>query len=393
MAERFSLFATCAPGLEPALHAEMRELRFAKLERQVGGVYFEGGELDVWRANLLLRTAVRILCRVTRFGAPDETALYAGAHEVPWERYLAPGGTLAVTAHQTDSTLFHTGFLAQLVKDAIVDRFRERTGERPSVDKDDPHLAVRVHLVRDRCALLLDTTGSSLHKRGWRQFQGPAPLSETLAAGLLFLSGWDRRSPLLDPFCGSGTILIEAALLAAGRPPGAFRRAFAFERWPGHDAGPFAKLRAEVAQPRPLPAKLVLRGSDDDPRQLAGARENLAAAGVEGGVELEQKSARDFAPRKGWNGWIVTNPPYGERVGDARLLVALYRAFGARLREHAPGYRLGLLTGGEHGGEPLADALDLPELARTPLLNGALKCVLLSGEVAGTSGPGEPAAR
>jgi putative N6-adenine-specific DNA methylase len=268
----------------------------------------------------------------------------------------------------------------------VVDRFRERTGERPSVDKESPDLALRVHLVRDRCALLLDTTGSSLHKRGWRRFQGPAPLAETLAAGLLFLSGWDRRSPLLDPFCGSGTILVEAALLAAGRPPGAFRGAFAFERWPGHDAGPFASLRAELSLPRPLPPKLVLRGSDADARQIEGARENLAAAGVEDGVELEVKPARDFAPRKGWNGWIVTNPPYGERVGDARALQTLYRDFGARLREHAPGYHLALLTGGEQGGEPLADALDLLELERRPLLNGALKCVLLTGEIAGTSG-------
>ncbi len=384
-AERFSLFATCAPGLEPALHAELRDLRCAKLERQVGGVYFEGDLRDVWRANLGLRTAVRVLCRVARFEAPDEGAFYRAAREVAWERFLGPEGTLAVTAHAADSKLFHTGFIAQLAKDAVVDRFRELTGARPSVDKQSPDLALRVHLVRDRCSLLLDTSGPSLHKRGWRRYQGPAPLAETLAAGLLLLSGWDRSSPLLDPFCGSGTLLVEAALLAAGRAPGA-ARAFAFERWPGHDAAGFAALRAEAAEPRPLPRKLVLRGSDADPRQIEGARENLASAGLLEGVELELADARAFAPRRGWNAWIATNPPYGERVGDARALAGLYRDFGQRLRAGAQGFHLALLTGGAGGGEPLAEALALGGLQRTALANGALKCVLLTGEIVAAGG-------
>jgi len=381
-AERFSLFATCAPGLEPVVHEEMRGLRFAKLERQVGGVYFEGDLRDVWRANLGLRTAVRVLLRVARFAAPDEGAFYRAARDVPWERYLAPEGTLAVTAHASESKLFHTGFLAQLAKDAVVDRFRERTGARPSVDKQSPDLGLRVHLVQDRCALLLDTSGESLHKRGWRRYQGRAPLAETLAAGVVLRSGWDRRSPLLDPFCGSGTLLVEAALLAADRPPGA-GRAFAFERWPGHDTALFAAARAEAQRVRPVPAKLVLRGSDADPKHIDGARENLDSAGVAGAVELEVADARAFAPRRGWNAWIATNPPYGERVGEVRALAGLYADFGQRLREHAQGFRLALLTGGEHAGEPLVRALGLAGLEETPLMNGALRCTLLTGEIAG----------
>jgi 23S rRNA G2445 N2-methylase RlmL len=376
-AERFSLFATCAPGVEPALHAELAALHFARVERQVGGVYFEGDELDVWRANLLLRTAIRVLRRVARFSARSEDELYAGAREVAWERFVRPDGTLAVTAHSSDSELFHTGFLAQLAKDAVVDRFRDATGMRPSVDKDDPDLGIRVQLVKDRCTLLVDTSGPSLHKRGWRRYQGRAPLAETFAAALPMLSGWDRRAPLVDPFCGSGTILVEAALYAAGRAPGAFRDSFAFERLPGHDAPRYAALREELCAPRPLPRKLRLIGSDSDPERVAGARENLAAAGFADEVSLEVRDARAVAWKPGWNAWIVTNPPYGERIGDARELAGLYTELGASLHRQARGYRLALLT----GSAALADALRLDGLERLPIKNGALDCVLCLGEI------------
>jgi len=375
--ERFSLFATCAPGVEPALHQELSALRFAKVERQVGGAYFEGDERDVWRANLCLRTAIRVLRRVARFGAATEDELYAGAREVAWERFVRPDGTLAVTAHSNDSRLFHTGFLAQLAKDAIVDRFRDSAGTRPSVDKDDPDLGVRVQLVKDRCTLLVDTSGPSLHKRGWRRRQGRAPLAETFAAAMLIQSGWDLRAPLVDPFCGTGTILVEATLLASGTAPGAFRDAFAFERLPGFDARRYAALRDELCAPKPRPRKLRLIGSDVDPERIEDARENLAAAGFADAVELEVRDARDVAWKPGWNAWIVTNPPYGERIGDARELASLYAAFGERLASEAAGYRLALLT----GSKALANALGLPKLERLAIQNGALACELLTGEI------------
>ncbi len=358
----------------------MRALGFAKTERQVGGVYFEGDNSDVWRANFELRTAVRVLVRLARFEAGDESAFYEGVHALPWEDHLAPEGTLAVTAHQSESKLYHTAYLAQLAKDAIADRFKKRLGTRPSVDKEDPDLALRVHMVRDRCSLLLDSSGASLHKRGWRRYQGRAPLSETLAAAMLIESGWDRRAPLVDPFAGSGTLLVEAALYAAGRPPGATRAAFAFERWPDHDARAYAAWRAAADVRPPLPAKLRILGSDSDPRHLEGARENLAALGLENAVELACADARAFAPRRGWNGWIVTNPPYGERVGELGEALELHRAFGARLAQEAKGYHLALL-----GGNPqLLSALNakLVEPRRLALANGALACTLLLGELA-----------
>src|SRR5438105_4948511 len=206
IAERAEFFVTCAPGIEPILHGEIRALKLSKVERQVGGVRFEGTSRDAWRANLELRTAVRVLRKLARFEARDESALYAGVASLDWSRFLRPDGRLRVDAHSKESALEHTLFVEQRTKDAIVDALRAQHGTRPSVDLEDPDLGVYVHLFRDRCTVLVDTSGDSLHKRGWRKFQGRAPLAETLAAAVVLASGWDRRAPLLDPFCGSGTI-------------------------------------------------------------------------------------------------------------------------------------------------------------------------------------------
>jgi putative N6-adenine-specific DNA methylase len=395
MREQF--FVTCAPHVEAVLHDEVRALKLAHVERQVGGVYFEGTLVDAGRANLWLRTAVRVLMRVARFQAADGDALLAGAREVAWERFLAPEGSLAVQAHARESALDHSLFVEQRVKDAICDRFRARTGTRPSVDKDEPDLSVVAHLYRDRCTLLVDTSGESLHKRGWRRDQGRAPLSETLAAAVVLLSGWDRRAPLLDPFCGSATLLVEAACLALGRAPGSFRTAFGFERWPsfGAERSAWERERA-AARPAPAPLRLLILGSDSSARALAGARANLAAAGLAESVQLAEADARDFAPRRGWNGWIVTNPPYGRRLkGPSRLdgvdpgdttaadgrrmqgpgdeLAELYADFGRALRERCHGYHAAVLSGNPR----LADRLGIDWRARLPLLNGALECELL----------------
>lgn len=370
---RETYFATCAPGLEPVLHAELADLRFAKLERQVGGVRFEGGLEDAWRANLWARTAVRVLLRLARFEAASTDALYAGALAVDWGRFLRPDGTFRVDAQSNASALDHTLFVEQRVKDAVADSFRSIHGSRPSVDLEDPHLSIHVHLFRDRCTLSVDTSGDSLHKRGWRRFQGRAPLAETLAAGIVLLSGWDRRSPFLDPFCGSGTILIEAAWIAGGVAPGHLRERFGFERWIGHDAPRWRALVAKSRADIRMPAKLVLEGSDSDAHAIEGARENLAAAGLVDRVLLEARDIADFAPKRGWNAWIVTNPPYGERVGRDRDLDLVYRRFGALLRERCGGYHVAILS----GNPALTHALGLEPARRTALKNGSIDCELL----------------
>ncbi len=376
-AARESFFATCAPGLEPLLMAEARALKLPRLEQQTGGVYFEGSLADAARANLWLRTAVRVLLRLSRFRAEAADELYRGTQAIDWSRFLAPEGKLVVAAHANESLLDHTLFVEQRVKDAICDQFRARTGQRPSVDKDAPDLGVHVHLFRDRCSLLVDTSGESLHKRGWRRFQGRAPLAETLAAALVLDSGWDRRSPLVDPFCGSGTILVEAAWLALGIAPGSLRKQFAFERWKEWDLAHSARLRAEAKKQELRPGKLILRGLESDAATLAGARQNLESAGVAEFVELERGRAESCEYKRGWNAWIGTNLPYGERIGDERELEPMLRAFGARLRERCAGWHATLLS----GNPKLTQALGLQAQRTRAVQNGAIACELVHCEL------------
>ncbi len=372
--ERF--FATCAPGLEPVLHREARELGLSKVERQVGGVYFEGTLHDALRANLWLRTAIRVLMRVARFEARDADMLYAGARQVEWERFVKPDGTLVVDAHTASSELDHSLFIEQRVKDAICDSLREKHGTRPTVAKEDAELGVYAHVFRDRCTLLVDTSGDSLHKRGWRRFQGRAPLAETFAAALVQISSWDQRAPFVDPLCGSGTVLVEAAMIARNMAPGLFRERFGCERWPGHDANLGAKLRKD-ARAAARPSKGRLLGRDLDAKMLEGARENVAAAGLEGAIDFEQGNALDFIPRKGWGAWIASNPPWGERIGDTRDVARLYRDFGAWMRARCAGFHVALLvpTGA------IAHELGLKGAESTRVLNGGIECSILRADL------------
>lgn len=380
MPERAVFFATCARGLEPLLHDELRRLRMAKIERQVGGVRFEGTRKDAWRANLWLRTANRVLMRLASFDAADDAALYRGAQAIDWSRWITPDGSLLVAARLGDSSLTHSRFVEQRVKDAIVDQMRERSGSRPSVQREDPDLSVHVHLWRDRAVLSLDTSGTALYMRGWRRHQGRAPLAETLAAGMVLASGWDSRAPLIDPFAGSGTILVEAALLALERAPGLFRARFAFEAWPDHDAPAWERLREETRSLSRAPGKLRLIGRDVEADRVVEALENAASAGVGGVVEIERGHALDFEPRAGWNARIVTNPPYGERVGYERELPSLLRGFARLLVERCRGYRFAVLSGNEILSRELAPVAQ----RRTAWKNGALDCELFVGTVGDT---------
>ncbi|MEM7231104.1 MAG: THUMP domain-containing protein [Planctomycetota bacterium] len=369
---RATFFATCAPGIEPILHAEARALKLGRTERQVGGVRFEGTLRDAWRANLHLRTAIRVLLRLSRFEARTGDELYDGVQEFDWRRFLTPDSTLLVSAQSKESDLDHSLFIEQRTKDAIVDQFASRDGRRPTVDKESPDLVVHTHFWRDRCTLSVDTSGMSLHKRGWRQFQGQAPLSETLAAAIVLLSDWDRRAPFLDPFCGSGTLLIEAGLIAKGVPPGAFRH-FAFERFPGHDDRAWEKMRSDALNDVKAPRKLTVRGAELDPVTLRGAQENIEAAGLEDLVAVEEGSALEFPFKSGWNAWVVTNPPYGERIGDSDQLRDLYSDFGEILRERCGGYKASVLS----GNPSLSRALGIKPRGVSDLFNGSIPCELL----------------
>lgn len=364
-----NFFATAAKGTEPALRDELRELRFQSVRCDRGGVHFSGPWDEGWRACLQSRIAMDVVAALAEFDAPDGAALLEGVRSVDWTPFLTPRHTLAVRAVCRSSALTHSGFIALKTKDGIVDSLRGRLGARPSVDRDDPDVSVSVRLLRDRAVIGLDLAGEPLHRRGYRLRTGDAPLKETLAAAILRLSGWDRSSPLLDPMCGSGTIPVEAALWAAAAAPGLSRKRFGFERWAMHDrsaAERMSALRERVragADPGRVPE--ILAG-DVDPRMVEMARETARQARVP--VRFHCASV-ERAPRFDRPGFVVVNPPYGERLDASD---DLFRKMGRALRERR-GDTVAVLAGhpgirAEIGGRPAL---------RHSLFNGPLECELL----------------
>jgi putative N6-adenine-specific DNA methylase len=369
------LFAVCAPGLEPFTADELRALGADAVRPEPGGVAFRGGLHDLYRANLLLRTASRVLLRLGGFHARDFEQLRRRAGRLAFEDCIAPGRAVRISVTCSRSRLRHTGAVAERVHLAIADRLGV---EVPVAGPEDSgHQLVLVRLVHDRCVVSLDASGALLHQRGWRKAGGKAPLRETLAAALLVASGWDAASPLADPFCGSGTIPIEAALLARRLAPGRGRR-FACLDWPGFDAARASRLAAE-AEDAALGSGPPIRGSDRDPGAIDSARANAEAAGVGGDVVFEQRSISDFEPPPG-TGWIVCNPPYGVRLrgGDLR---DLYARLGAVLRRRCPGWRVALLCADPR----LVRASELPLESRASWRNGGLKVEVFTGAVPGAA--------
>jgi len=366
------LFATAAKGTEGALRDELRELGFRGVRADRGGVHFAGDLGEGLRACLELRTAMRVLYRLSEFEAPDERALYEGVQAIDWSPYLSPRHTLAVRAACKSSRLTHTQFIAQKTKDAIVDQLRARLGARPSVDLDDPDLVLFVHLVRDRATVYLDLAGESLHRRGYRERALDAPLKETLAAAMLRLGGWDRQRPLVDPMCGSGRIAIEAALWARRIAPGLSRARFGMERWACHDAA--AKRRAAELR-EAVRAKAVSEGPrviarDVDLGALLLARENAKEAGVT--LTVERGSVGDLSPLHP-PGMVVVNPPYGERLSASESLYQdMARAF-SRLR----GHRITILAGAPSVVRPIR----MKPSSSLVVWNGDIECRLLTYDV------------
>jgi putative N6-adenine-specific DNA methylase len=371
------MHATCDVGLEPLLAAELEALGAADVQPGSRGVAFRGDRNMLWRANLQSRIASRILLPIAEFPARDRDALYRGVRRVDWGAVMTPRETIAVDARSFHSQMEHTGFIAQVVKDAIVDRMREATGRRPNVERRTPDVPVNVHLAEDHCRVSLDTSGARLHRRGYRIEGGAAPLRETLAAGMLALADWDGDLPLVDPFCGSGTILVEAALKARRFAPGLFRvlpggEGFAFQRWRGHDREAFRRqvhiVRAAVRPTVDVP----IVGSDTDAAVLDLARRNAERAGVTTDVRLERKPMSEATP-PGPRGVVVTNPPYGERIGEVEKLVDLYRELGDTLKRRFPDHVAWVLVGAPE----LVKAIGLHADRKIPLWNGPIECRLL----------------
>ena len=365
-AARMDFFATAAKNTEPALRDELRELHFDGVRCDRGGVHFRGDWGEGQRCCFLSRIAMTVLAPLAEFEAPTPELLGEGTASVDWSRYLTPRHTLAVRAVCRSSRLTHNGYIALRVKDAIVDQLRARYGARPAVNREDPDVAVFVRLANDRATVALDLAGAPLHRRGYRLDGGPAPLKETLAAALLRLSGWDRRAPLADPMCGSGTIPIEAALWAAGIAPGRLRDRFGFERWASHDESSrrrMAALRAEAAAAAHAAPSVEIIAGDVDPEALRRAEANARRAGVR--LRFHSGSIETLPPFE-WPGFIVTNPPYDRRLAaDAELHDRLAELFRRRPRD-----TIAVLYGGPGFMRPLPRR---PRLTRS-LFNGDLEC-------------------
>ncbi|MDN5923609.1 MAG: bifunctional 23S rRNA (guanine(2069)-N(7))-methyltransferase RlmK/23S rRNA (guanine(2445)-N(2))-methyltransferase RlmL, partial [Xanthomonadales bacterium] len=376
-----AFFATCAKGLEYLLRDELVALGASNVREALAGVHFEGDLEAAYRACLGSRLASRILLPLASFAAADDDALFAGVSAIDWREHMAVSSTLAVDAVCVNSHLQHSRFVALRVKDAIVDQFREREGERPSIDPAQPDLRLNLHLKRDRATLSVDLAGTPLHRRGWRMLTGQAPLKEDLAAAILMRAGWPARyaqgGSLVDPMCGSATLLIEAALMSAAVAPGLQRDYFGLLGWRGHDAALWQRLRDEArvrADAGLRDLRPVFFGSDVDGEALAAAKRNAQAAGVAGCLHLtRQDVAHVDAPAGDAHGLVVCNPPYGERLGDRAALPTLYRSLGQTLATRFAHWHAAVITSDAE----LGHALGLHASKHYKLFNGALECVLL----------------
>lgn len=377
---RYPLFATCPRGLESILQQELADAGCTQIEPGDGGAACFGTLEQVYRANLHSRTAGRILLRLAKGGYRSEADIYTLARSIRWEAWFGLEHTFKVKVESRRARLKNPDFAGLKIKDGLCDAFRERQKARPSVSKTNPDVRIHAFIDGQSTQIFIDTSGEALFKRGYRQDSGEAPLRENLAAGLLLLAGYNGMQPFQDPFCGSGTIAIEAACIAARRAPGLQRR-FGFEKLANFDRSLWAAIRRE-AEASVLPAAPApIEGGDNDRRMIAAARANAEAAGVDALTDWRVQDVRDARPN-GSGGILLSNPPYGVRLAETQALHALYPQLGTWLKQHYAGWLAGMFTGDR----------DMPKLMRLtpkrkiPLYNGKLDCRLFLIEmVAGSN--------
>ncbi len=371
----YRIFVISAPGMEDITARELAALG-QTTQLIAGGMEFTGALRDLYRANLLLRTAGRVTVRLGEFYAAAFSELRKKASRLPWECYLQPGQPVALRVTCRQSKLYHSEAVAERVLGAIGDRLgapAEAVGWNDESGELPPQI-VMVRLFNNQCTVSVDASGALLHRRGYRQATAKAPLRETLAAGMLLASGWDGRAPLLDPFCGSGTIPIEAALLARNIAPGKDRR-FAFMDWPDFADDVWAEVRAAAVAAERTTA-LTLLASDRDAGAIRAAEANAARAGVAADIAFTCQAVSAITPPPG-PGWVVTNPPYGVRVSAAQDLRNLYAQFGNVLRAHCPGWRVAFLCNNRQ----LVQQTQLRLDASLAWVNGGLRVRLVQGAV------------
>ncbi len=364
--EEFELIAKTFQGLEEVLAKELVGLGANNVQIGRRMVSFTGDKAMMYKANFCLRTAVRILKPILHFKASDADEVYNVVKSIEWERYLDSNSTFSVDAVVYSDVFRHSKFVAYRVKDAVADYFTEKTGRRPSVRLNNPDLVFHIHIAQEECTLAFDSSGESLHRRGYRVETGAAPINEVLAAGMIMLTGWKGECDLIDPMCGSGTIPIEAALIAKNIAPGVFRQGYAFEKWRDYDSELFKSIYDDDSGEREFNHKIY--GYDVDGRMVGCARRNVKSAMMGDVIEIECRDIKDFVePQK--RALMIVNPPYGERLNSDNLL-DVYKNLGERLKHAFQGNEAWIIS----SSYDCFDQVGLKASARIPLYNGDLDC-------------------
>jgi len=362
----FKLIAKTFQGLEDVLAEELRQMGAENVEEGRRMVSFTGNTELMYKANLRCRTALRILKPISEFKAADADEVYEQVKKIKWDDFLSPDTTFAVDSVVFSDDFRHSKFVAYKVKDAIADYFSEKYGKRPSVRVVKPDLSVNIHIAHHQCTISLDSSGESLHKRGYRVAQTEAPLNEVLAAGMILKTDWRGNRNFIDPMCGSGTILIEAAMIALNIPPGIYRKEFTFEKWPDFDKELFDTLYNDESGDKKFKYKIY--GSDISPQAIQIAEKNIKSAGLSKYIDLQVKPFQKYeeAPEKGI---LIMNPPYGERLA-LKDLAGLYQSIGERLKHVFTGYNAWIICSSEE----CFDNIGLKASEKIKLKNGDLDC-------------------
>lgn len=362
----FELIAKTFMGLEPVLARELTQMGANNVQIGRRMVSFTGDKEIMYRANFQLHTAIRILKPIARFKARSADEVYEEIKKIDWGQYIEKGKTFSVDSVVYSEEFRNSRFVTYKVKDAIVDQFREKTGTRPNISVSNPDIRLNIHIAETDATLSLDSSGESLHRRGYRQESVEAPLNEVLAAGMIMMTGWNGDCDFIDPMCGSGTLLVEAALIAHNMSPGIFRKSFAFEKWPDFDEELFDKIYNDDSQEREFAHHIY--GYDVDMKAVNTARLNVRAAGLTKDITVEHADFKDFKKPVD-KSIMVTNPPYGERISTPNLLNT-YKMIGERLKHAFMGNEAWVLSYREE----CFEAIGLKPSIKIPVYNGSLEC-------------------
>ena len=371
----FRQVATTFFGGEEILAGELRQLEAKELNIKPSAVEFYGDEELMYKANLHCRTALRILKPFSVFKVKDEAELYRNCKEITWEKFLSAEKTLSIAAVSSHEKLTHTLYISQKIKDAIVDRFRDKTGKRPSVDLENPDYIVHAFVEKDKCTLSFDSSGNSLHKRGYRVSATEAPLNESLAAGLIMMSGWKGERNFYDLMCGSGTFLIEAAMIALNIPPGIFRRSFAFMKWKDFNSRLWEEILRKAKSQIKTETGIKISGTDISDGAIRSALRNIRQAGLEKFVSVEKKSFSECLPENE-SGIVILNPPYGGRLDDEDIY-SLYEQIGNHLKKNFSGHDVWILTANREASKRIG----LHSSRKIKIYNGPLECRFMKFEI------------